>query len=53
VLGYSFIIIPTGIFSMELARAAGKRPTTQCCPDCAREGHDVDAVHCKYCGTRL
>jgi voltage-gated potassium channel len=53
VLGYSFIIIPTGIFSMELARAAGKRLTTQCCPDCSREGHDVDAVHCKYCGARL
>ncbi len=53
VLGYSLIIIPTGIFSIELARSAEKRMTTQCCPGCAREGHDRDASHCKYCGGRL
>ena len=53
VLGYSLIIIPTGIFSMELFRAAGKQVTTQSCPECIREGHDVDAVCCKYCGATL
>jgi voltage-gated potassium channel len=53
VLGYSLIIIPTGIFSMELVEAARKRLTTQSCPECLREGHDGDAVHCKYCGTEL
>ena len=53
VLGYSLIIIPTGIFSIELARSAGKKTTTQNCPDCTREGHDSDAAHCKYCGGRL
>ena len=53
VLGYSIIIIPTGIFSLELARAASKQPTTQNCPECVREGHDTDAVHCKYCGAQL
>jgi voltage-gated potassium channel len=53
VLGYSLIIIPTGIFSMELARAARKGVTTQSCPECLREGHDQDAAHCKFCGTKL
>jgi len=53
VLGYSLIIIPTAIFSMELVEAARRRPTTQSCPECLREGHDGDAVHCKHCGTEL
>ena len=26
---------------------------TQVCPECMKEGHDADAVHCKYCGARL
>ena len=52
-LGYSLIIIPTGIFSMELARHSGKPLTTQNCPSCTREGHEKDAVHCKYCGASL
>jgi voltage-gated potassium channel len=53
ILGYSLIIIPTGIFSMELVQAARKEVTTQNCPECLREGHDKDAVHCKYCSAKL
>jgi voltage-gated potassium channel len=53
VLGYSLIIIPTGIFSMELVQAARKQLTTQNCPECLREGHDGDARHCKHCGAKL
>ncbi len=53
VLGYSLIIIPTGIFSVELAKATRKQITTQVCPDCSREGHDEDADYCKYCGVGL
>ncbi len=53
VLGYSLIIIPTGIFAMELVKTAHKPLTTQACPDCTREGHDADAVYCKYCGASL
>jgi voltage-gated potassium channel len=53
VLGYSLIIIPTGIFSMELVEAARRRVGTQNCPECAREGHDPDAVYCKYCSAKL
>jgi voltage-gated potassium channel len=51
VLGYSLIVIPTGIFANELARR--RDVSTQHCRSCAREGHDTDAVHCKYCGERL
>lgn len=53
VLGYSLIIIPTGIFSMELVQAARRPASTQHCPDCSREGHDADAVYCKFCGVKL
>ena len=53
VLGYSLIIIPTGIFSMELVQASRSRLNTQSCPECLREGHENDAVHCKFCGARL
>ena len=53
VLGYSLIIIPTAIFSMELVQAARKRATTQNCPECLREGHDEDAEYCKYCSAKL
>jgi len=51
--GYCMIIVPTGIVSAELAHAGGKGLTTQVCPECMAEGHDPDAVHCKYCGARL
>jgi len=53
ILGYSLIIIPTGIFSMELVRAGAKPLTTQSCRDCSREGHDADAAFCKFCGGNL
>jgi len=53
ILGYSLIIVPTGIFSFELAQIAKKRLTTQSCPSCVREGHDADATFCKYCGAHL
>jgi voltage-gated potassium channel len=53
ILGYSLIIIPTGIFSVELVNASRRQITTQNCPDCSREGHDADALHCKHCGAPL
>jgi len=52
VLGYAIIAVPTGIVSVELACAS--RPVSrQACPACGVEGHDFDAVHCKYCGAHL
>jgi voltage-gated potassium channel len=53
-LGYGIIAVPTGIVTVELTRAtAAPTLTTQACPQCSREGHDRDAVYCKYCGGRL
>jgi voltage-gated potassium channel len=53
ILGYCMIIVPTGIVSAELAQAGAKNVTTQVCPECMREGHDPDAIYCKYCGETL
>ena len=52
ILGYGIIAVPTGIVTAELARA-GKPASTQVCPECHAEPHDIDAVHCKYCGAQL
>lgn len=54
IMGYAIIAVPTGIVTVELNHARRELPvSTQACPDCAREGHDSDAVHCKFCGTKL
>ena len=53
ILGYSLIIVPTGIVSAELALASSPRISSQHCAGCAREGHDLDATFCKFCGDRL
>ena len=52
IMGYGIIAVPTGIVTAELARAA-KPASTQVCPECHAEGHDLDALHCKYCGSLL
>jgi len=54
-LGYGIIAIPTGIVTSEIVRASalGRMVSTQACPSCGAEGHDADAVHCKYCGHSL
>ena len=50
VIGYGIIAVPTGIVTVELAQAARQRKLTrQSCPSCAAEGHDLDALFCKYC----
>ncbi|QRK12375.1 ion transporter [Archangium violaceum] len=53
ILGYGVLAVPTGIVSVELAAASRHGINPQACPGCGSEGHDVDAVHCKFCGTRL
>ncbi|MBF45911.1 MAG: ion transporter [Flavobacteriales bacterium] len=52
ILGYGIIAVPTGIVSAAIAKSAGKI-TTQSCRVCSREGHDLDARHCKFCGASL
>jgi len=51
ILGYAIIAVPTGIITSEFAQS--KPVSTQACPSCSKEGHEVDAVHCKFCGARM
>lgn len=53
ILGYGIIAVPTGIVTVELSRTSKTNFSTQSCPNCLMEGHDSDAVHCKYCGAML
>lgn len=52
ILGYGIIAVPTGIVTAEMTRQ-NVTQTTHVCPECHAEGHDIDAVHCKYCGSAL
>jgi voltage-gated potassium channel len=53
IIGYGIIAVPTGIVTAELARESYRSVSTQACPECGSEGHDADAVYCKYCGANL
>ena len=53
VMGYGIIAVPTGIVTSEITRAGIRPVTTQSCPFCCEEGHDVDAEFCKFCGASL
>jgi voltage-gated potassium channel len=54
ILGYGIIAVPTGIVSSEMMSLKKReRITTQVCPHCLKEGHDNDAVYCKFCGGEL
>ena len=54
IMGYAILAVPTGIVTVELSSAMRRNPVSrQACPNCAAEGHDFDAVHCKYCGSKL
>jgi voltage-gated potassium channel len=52
ILGYSIIAVPTGIVTAEMTRAK-QQVTTQSCRECSAEGHDPDALFCKFCGAKL
>jgi len=54
ILGYGIIAVPTGIVTAELTMAGSSRNTnTRSCHDCSADGHDDDAIFCKYCGESL
>lgn len=63
ILGYAVIAVPTGIVTSSMMtgrkkKRKGKRKeeeevSTQCCRHCAKEGHEMDAVYCKFCGEKL
>ena len=51
--GYSIIAIPTGIITAELANEMRRDKSVYPCPNCVKAGHDIDAIHCKWCGSGL
>jgi voltage-gated potassium channel len=52
IVGYGIIAVPTGIVSVELARAS--RPVSRkVCSGCLAQDHDPDALYCKHCGLPL
>jgi voltage-gated potassium channel len=53
IIGYGIIAVPTGIVTAELSQFYKKSISTQACPECSAEGHDKDAVFCKFCGSQL
>lgn len=52
-MGYTIIVVPTGIFSVELHRTIHRRETSRVCPSCTKEGHAVDSSYCRFCGEPL
>ncbi len=54
ITGYAIIAVPTGIVTVELSRSMSEgEVTSRVCKHCSGEGHDADAVYCKYCGEKL
>ena len=53
ILGYGIIAIPTGIVTAEMVMKKKKEITSEVCPACLKEGHDKDAIFCKFCGSKL
>jgi voltage-gated potassium channel len=55
VMGYAIIAVPTGIMTVELSNLGREKTktTTRVCTNCLREGHDHDAIFCKFCGERI
>ena len=53
ILGYGIIAVPTGIVTSEFARRKREKVSTQACPDCSAEGHQIDAEFCRKCGAEL
>lgn len=54
ITGYAVIAVPTGIVTAEIAKQGKPKPvSTQACPSCSLEGHEIDAIHCKFCGVLL
>ena len=53
-IGYAIIAVPTGIITHDIAMAAKqKKELPESCPSCGREGHEQDALFCKFCGSSL
>jgi len=53
IFGYSIIAVPTGIVTAELANELRLERSDKKCLHCGRAGHEVDALHCKFCGEAI
>jgi len=53
IIGYGIIAVPTGIVTAQYSKTRKEKVSTQVCPACSMEGHDHDALFCKYCGEKL
>lgn len=55
ITGYSIIAVPTGIITAEISQQMFREREVRehACRNCGRRGHDIDALHCKFCGARL
>ena len=53
ILGYGIIAVPTGIVTAEFSRKRREKISTQACPDCSLEGHDINAKFCNQCSAKL
>ncbi len=53
ILGYSIIAVPTGIITAELGLETAQRKNNRTCSACGHSQHDIDALCCKQCGTKL
>lgn len=54
IIGYSIIVVPTGIYSAELARNIRSHGRKQVrCPQCSLHDHNMDAWYCRKCGGAL
>ena len=51
-IGYTIIAVPTGIVSATMV-SEHKKQEKRKCPRCNRDGHDFEAIYCKYCGAKL
>lgn len=52
-VGYTIIAVPTGIFTTKLVQGEKTRRPPVNCAQCARAGHEVDAIYCRFCGSGL
>ena len=52
-MGYVIIAVPTGIVTSSLMHQKNKDRNTISCPNCAKEGHDMEAKYCDRCGYML
>lgn len=54
-MGWGTLAVPTGIVTVELGQAKGRRRSvsTRTCSACMAEGHLPDAAYCMQCGEKL